>query len=493
MSKIIKIFALIAFLGIIILTESCRKDPVFNTDPSFRLEFSNDTIRFDTIFTSLGSTTLSLKVYNRSNKDIDIRTIQLMGKEASYFRITVDGDTSLFQRNVRLRAKDSLFIFIRVTIDPNNDANPLAIWDYIRFSYNNRSQDVVLSAFGQDAIFHHEIDGYFPYFDGTDTLYIPYTIADCSTPWTAGKPHVMFRYLLVQSGDELILEAGTRLHFAPDAGLIVDNGGSLKIRGEFGREVVFDGMRMDEAYRNTTGQWGRIWLFAGSINNEINWAIIRNGKIGLLVDSMANDDRTLTIENTIIDNMQSHGIWARNADILGNNLQVSNCGERLLELVGGRYAFEHCTFANYFRHLTSFRRTASVLLKNYTYSNSAEISLHPLMRADFTSCIIYGSRTEGELELDLKSETTDNYNFSYCNIRTRINTNSSRFQECQINIDPFFKNITPPNFDFDIAGPPSSQTSGVIGKGKPGSLISRDLKNRLRPWFSTIGAYEFTE
>ncbi|MCL2682005.1 MAG: hypothetical protein FWE63_00800 [Bacteroidales bacterium] len=489
MPKVIKIFILIAFLGSIILTESCRKDPVFNTDPNFRLEFSRDTIRFDTVFTSLGSTTLWLKVYNRSNKDIDIQTIELVGGEASPFRMNVSGDTLLSQRHIRLRAKDSLFIFIRVTINPNDTTNLFEEVDYIRFSFNNQTQDVVLSAFGQNAHYLHEINGSFQY----DTLNIPCIIADCSSPWTAEKPYVIFGHLLVQSGDELILEAGTRLHFAPDAGLIVDNGGSLKIRGAFGEEVIFDGMRMDEAYRNTTGQWGRIWLSAGSINNEINWAIIRNGKIGLLVDSVANDNRTLTIENTIIDNMQSHGIWARGADILGNNLQVSNCGERLLELVGGRYAFEHCTFANYFRALTSFRRTASVLLKNYTYSNGVEISLCPLVRADFTSCIIYGSRTEGELELDLKSETADNYNFSYCNIRTRINTNSSRFQNCQINMDPFFKSTSSPNFDFDIELPPSSQTSGVIGKGKPGSLISRDLKDRHRPWFSTIGAYEFTE
>jgi hypothetical protein len=491
-----KIVGLIFVFGIVIFSESCRKNPEFNTDPNFRLEFSNDTIRFDTVFTSFGSTTLWLKVYNRSDKDVDIRNIELVGREASFFRMNVNGDTSLLQTNIRLRAKDSLHIFIKVTINPNDENNPFEVLDYIRFSYNNRSQEAVLLAFGQNAIYHiPKPEDILEFTYNGDTLCLPYSIAVPEDFLTAEKPHVIYGYLLIESGDELILKAGTRLHFAPDAGLIVREGGSLKIRGEFEREVILEGMRMDAEYRNITGQWNRIWLSAGSENNEINWAIIRNGKIGLLVDSVANQDPTLIIQNTIINNMQNYGILAQGAVIRGNNLQVSNCGERLLALnIGGDYAFEHCTFANYFSGSTSFQKSTSVLLNNYyTSSDGSQTLLHPLIRADFTSCIIYGV-SQDELDLDLKSETTGNYNFSYCNIRTQINIVGKPFHNCQINVNPYFKNASNFNGDFDIVFPPSSQPSGAIAKAKPLPNIFRDLKNRPRDRNEpTIGAYEFTE
>jgi hypothetical protein len=367
--------------------------------------------------------------------------------------------------------------------------------DYIRFSFNNHAQDAVLRAFGQNAIYHiPPPENILEILYNRDTLRLPYSVAISSMFSETEKPHVIYGYLLVR--DKLILKAGTRLHFAPNSGLFVAEGGSLIVDGSFENEVIFEGLRTDRDYRHYTAQWGRIWLSAGSINNEINWAIIRNGKIGLLVDSVTNQNHTLIIQNTIIDNMQNYGILAQGATVRGNNLQITNCGDRLLALIGGDYEFEHCTFANYFRYSTSYRKTTSVLLSNYhSYleGNQVQTSRHPLTRADFTSCIIYGSQQD-ELELDLPSSnnTAGNYNFSYCNIRTSINANS-RFQNCQFNISPYFKNPSGENGNFEIVLPPSSQPSGVIAKGRPSPNTFSDLKNRRRAHFPTIGAYEFTE
>jgi hypothetical protein len=473
--KKLKIFGFILFFGSIVIIEGCRKDPVWNTDPNFKLEFSNDTIRFDTVFTSLGSTTLWLQVYNRSDKDIDIRNIELIGGENSFFRMNVNGDTSLFQTNVRLRAKDSMFVFVRVLIDSINAETPLfEILDSIRFSFNNRSQHVILQALGQNAIFHLpqkdtllEIQ-----VDSVTTLRLPFSIANPSDFLSVEKPHIIYGYLLVQN--ELILPAGIRLHFAPNAGLIVAEGGSLKVEGSFENEVIFEGMRIDANYRNSTAQWDRIWFLSGSVDNSINWAIIRNGKIGLLVDSMPTNQR-IEIKNTIIDNMQNHGIFAKNAIIRGQNLQVSNCGERLLAMIGGDYTFEHCTFANYFRS----RRMASVFLDS--------TSFYPSVNVDFISCIIYGMQQD---ELEIKVSNTQHIRFSYCNIRTRINSNNSIFQNCKINFNPNFKNPSDVNANFDIN---FSQVPSVIALGRPSPNISHDLKNRPRAHFPTIGAYEFME
>ncbi len=487
--KPLKIVGIALVLGMVFFGESCRKDPVFNTSSDFRLVYSTDTVAFDTVFTSMGSVTMLLTVHNQSDKDVEISNVELVGGDTSSFRINVDGDTSLYRRNIRLRAKDSMFIFVKVTIDPHDADNPFEIIDYLRFTYNNRSENIVLRAFGQDAIYHPVTDSIrMIYTNGErlDTLYIPYSEADCSEPWTAGKPHIIYGYLLVNNGEELILEAGTHLHFAPDAGLLVANGGSLKIRGEFGKEVILEGMRLDAGYKDQPGQWNRIWLSSGSVNNEIDWAIIRNGKIGLWVDTVSNENPSLSIQNTIIHNMQSYGIYAQSAVIRGQNLQVNNCVESLLALtIGGDYAFEHCTFANY---PDGLRKNPSILLNNYYTNNyGKDIISCPLVRADFTSCLVYGSSQE-ELGFDLDEKTEANYKFSYCLLRTERSTKDNGFENCLFNVNPQYKDDKNGNFEI------SSIKSAAFGKGKPNpclnSVLCYDLKRRSRPYSPTIGAFE---
>ena len=74
--KYLIIFIAVAFIGI----TSCKKDISFTND---HLDFSADTVLFDTVFTTVGSTTKRLKIYNRNNQPIIIDQIQLMGGENS--------------------------------------------------------------------------------------------------------------------------------------------------------------------------------------------------------------------------------------------------------------------------------------------------------------------------------------------------------------------------------------------------------------------------
>ena len=470
----------VALLGCALLFESCRVEPTFNTDPNFRLEFSSDTIKFDTVFTSLGSTTFWLQVHNRSNRDADIQRIELMGGERSQFRMSVSGVDDLVQQHVRLRANDSLRVFLTVTINPDDEANPFLMQDSIRFVVNNHLQHVILQAFGQNAHYHIPkrdtlLEIFCPI--ANDTLRLPFSDAVPSDFATSEKPHVIFGFLRVPSGETLVLNAGARLHFAPNSGLLVE--GNLQINGTYQNRVIFDGMRMDAAYRNSPGQWDRIWLSSssGSTANTIRWAIIQNGRIGLLVDSMPNINPPLIIENTVVNNMQFHGIFARNARIIGTNLQVSNAGERLLALIGGEYRFEHCTFANYFSAPNFVRRHPSVLLDS--------TSLYPVVRADFRNSIIFGTLQD---ELEIRPSQTHEIAFFFCNIRTRI-VNNQMFQNSQTgSVNPLFRVPSNVNSNFEVAA-----NSPVIGQGGPTSILW-DLRNQPRPSSSpTIGAFEFTE
>ena len=137
---------LLLLSGILILA-ACNKD-ILNTSPDFKLTFSNDSIIFDTVFTSLGSATHRLKVYNRGNSKIKISDIRLEKGAASDFRINVDGEATFDKQNVVIRGGDSLFIFARVTIDPNNVANPFVVEDRLIFNINGNEQSVKLIAWG---------------------------------------------------------------------------------------------------------------------------------------------------------------------------------------------------------------------------------------------------------------------------------------------------------------------------------------------------------
>ena len=83
------------------LWSSCQKEPIDN-NPDLTLTFSQDTIFFDTVFTSLGSTTQSFTVHNPSKDKIKISSIRLAGGEASFYRLNVDGQPALVVQDVEI-------------------------------------------------------------------------------------------------------------------------------------------------------------------------------------------------------------------------------------------------------------------------------------------------------------------------------------------------------------------------------------------------------
>ena len=134
-------------IGILVTVCACRSD--FETVASKGdLVFSQDTIYLDTVFSTIGSSTFQLKVYNKSNEDISIPSIQLGKGLNSKYRMTVDGMSGnqgkLFQ-NVTLLAKDSLYIFIETTVNAA-DANPsdFLYTDQIEFDSGVNLQKVAL-------------------------------------------------------------------------------------------------------------------------------------------------------------------------------------------------------------------------------------------------------------------------------------------------------------------------------------------------------------
>lgn len=393
---------------------SCRKDSILS-DHSAKLSFSDDKILFDTIFTTIGSTTKQLKVFNSNNQKIIISSIQLANGKSSNFRLNVNGTHGITYTNVEIAAKDSIFIFVEVTVNPNNANSPMVITDSILFETNGNTQNVDLVAWGQDAYFHYP------------SKEKGYSVINCGDVWQKGKPHVIYGYAIVAPDCQLTISEGTNIYFHKNSVLLIDSAATLVVNGTLTYPVTFQGDRLEQSYKNLPGQWDRIWLSALSRFNRINYAIIKNGNVGLQIDTVYNSSPTLTLSNTIIENMAGAALYAQGSYIKATNCVFANCGQYLAALtIGGDYSFRHCTFANYWSANYGERKTPSILLTNYYTDASGGIQIRALNNAYFGNCIIYGN-IDNELGFDSKSSGKFDYKFDYCLLKTTENTTASNY------------------------------------------------------------------
>ena len=278
---------------------SCKKDKDFTKD---HLDFSTDTLLFDTVFTTVGSTTERFKIYNRNIGTIRIDEIELMGGASSPFRINFDGVPGIYHQNIEVPGNDSLFGFVEVTLQVNNATNPLVISDSIRFLTNGLNQYLKLDVWGQDAYFH------------TNEL-----VADEIEMWNNDKPHVLYGIAAVgypglDSNLTLTIPAGTRIYAHKNARLLVYKS-SLKIEGSLGNEVTFQGDRLESFYDDITGQWWGIQLIEAEASS-INYANIRNAVIGIGVYETPLGDFSLS--NSIIDNSNFFNLHVSDGGRLAN-------------------------------------------------------------------------------------------------------------------------------------------------------------------------------
>jgi len=451
---------------------SCEKED-FNTSVTANLEFSQDTILFDTIFTSIGSATQRLTVKNPYNKNLKISSIYLAGGENSQYRLNIDGYPGTRLDNIELREKDSLYIFVEVTIDPNNSSLPLVVKDSIIFSFNDKMQDLDLIAWGQDVnIINGEIIG-------TET-------------WNNNKPYLIYNSMLVDTNSTLTIEQGAILHFHKNSRLYV--AGTIVANGTFESPVIFQGDRLEYDYDDIPGQWDGIWLMAGSKDNIFNFTEIKNAIIGIQVDTLANLSKpTLQLSNSKVENMTSTGIYAQGSTILAYNNLISNCGQYAVALtIGGSYEFYHCTIGNYWGFST--RTTPSLIMNNYYIDVNNRVQLRPLTKALFGNCIIYGNKeSEIYIDKDPNDEGVLNYKFDHSLIKVDSDFSTSdpeNFQNIIVNKDPEFKD--PFNGDFELD---TLSIAKDFGSLEYGSMFPYDInmENRIVDNKPDLGAFERIE
>lgn len=495
----------ISFIALILLIamSSCRKD--FETIPNFgSLHFSKDTVYLDTVFSTIGSSTYNLKVYNKSSKAISIPSIELANGTSSNYRLNVDGIPGKQFQDIDILANDSLYVFIETTVDASSVTNPLYT-DKIVFDTGVNAQEVALVTLVQDATFLYpgrnantlEIDSLVI---GGNKFSQGRFLNDSELIFTNQKPYVVYGYIGVPKNKTLQIDAGAKIHFHQNSGLIVDSKASLKINGTLTEPVIIEGDRLEPNFSEVPGQWGAIWLRAGSTGNRIDYTTIKNGTIGILVDSIGSPTLpTLSIKNSQIYNQSSFGILGRETHIKGENLVIGNTGQiSLAATIGGKYHFTHCTFANYWTG--SFRDAPAVLVTNYfNYTNNSDQEItetRDLVAADFINCIIDGNNN---IELIFDKADGSQFNYSVKNSMLRFNDVNNNFtaiteldfedqnhyQNNILNGTPNFKN--PFLNDFFIG----TDNSGV-GKAalNAAQSIPLDLLGKDRTSSPDMGAYQ---
>jgi len=498
-------YTLFFFIVTLLIFSSCRKD--FSAElSSSELSFSKDTVYLDTVFTNIGSSTYNLKVYNKSNNAISIPTIKLGRGENSFYRLNVDGTPGKYFENIEILAKDSIYIFVETTINYNQVTNPIYT-DSIVFDAGEKLQDVKLVTLVKDAHFLYpskDSNGFIETLtigtdtEGNETKIQGFYLND-NTVFTNEKPYVIYGYCAIAEGKTLTIEAGAKLHFHSNSGLIATKNASLIINGELNNEVIIEGDRLEPQFSDIPGQWGTLWLRAGSKNHNINYTIIKNASAGIIMDSIgSNSSPTLTIKNSQIYNSANYGILGRETNIKGENLAINNSGQSSLAcIIGGRYNFTHSTFTNFWDN--SLRQFPSVLINNYfTYieNNTEIVETRDLVEANFTNCIIDGNNS---IELILDKIEGALFNYTFTNNLIKFNDINSSFSEIEEynfeNTSHYIENIFNGNSDFK--SPYTNQlfigenSEGIQKANTQGSiLVPFDILGIQRTLPADIGAYQ---
>lgn len=388
---------LIAASAVLMLffTISCSSDESFTTSQSAVLTFSEDTVNFDTIFTTFGSSTQNIRVFNNNKDGVRIQNIRLASNGESGFRVNVDGVMGTSFSDLELKGNDSVYVFVEVTIPETKSDTPVQIKDSLLFTLESGvQQKVLLIASGQDAIVYKSL------------------VINNDSTFSSTKPYIIYDSLTVAEGAKLTLMPGTKLYFHSGAGLKVK--GTLESIGTVENPVVMRGDRTDNLlsylpYDRVNSQWDGVELYSTSKNNLIDHTDIHSGTFGIKCDSTGFADDKLILTNSVIHNVTGHGLQSTCNKIGVSNTQISNCGGDCVNLNGGDYTFIHCTIAQFY----PWDADRGAALRFAATEN------HPLQKCDFINSIITGI---GKDELygtpPIKKEIPFVYSFVRCLLHT---------------------------------------------------------------------------
>ena len=334
-----------------------------------------DTVRMDTVFSTVPTSTRSFWVYNKSGDGIRCTSVRLANGNQTGFRVNVDGEylspTAGYQvQNVEIRNKDSIRVFVELTSPTNGKDGPQLIEDNLVFTLESGvEQRINLNAYTWDAQLMRNV-----------------VISSDSTIGGGTKPIVIYGGLRVDSLATLHITAGTTLYFNSDAGINVY--GRLVSEGAADNNIILRGDRTDKMfdylpYDMVSGQWKGIVFHSSSYDNVINYTDIHSTFDGIVCDSSDVSKMKLQLFNSTVHNCQGYGLKTVSCKVDVRNCQITNTLQDCVAILGGNVNLTHCTIAQFY----PFDSNRGVALRYANHSDDVKL---PLERMDCVNTIVTG-------------------------------------------------------------------------------------------------------
>jgi hypothetical protein len=459
---------LLISISMLILFLACKKES-FITSADAQVSITADSIKFDTVFTTTGSITQFFKIINENDQKLRLGSVKLMGGSTSFFKINVDGYTGPDVHNIEIEKRDSVYVFVSVSISQNTADLPFIVRDSIQVSFNGNTRYVQLEAWGQNAHFFRNKK------------------ITADETWNNDLPYVILGSLTVEPYQKLTINKGCRIYVHADAPILVD--GTLEVNGEkdTADRVYFRGDRLDEPYNDFPAGWPGIYFRASSKDNVFNYAVIKNAYQALAVqDPAPNANPKLTLNECIVDNAYDAGIIALNSSIRARNSLVSNCGKNVILAKGGDYQFTHCTVVS-ISNSYILHRDPVLFVSNYILVNNNPVTAN--LSALFRNCIFWGQNgtVEDEVVVAKNGSTVFNVNFDY-NL-WKVQTLPANITSSQIinNQDPLFDSVNTSRRHYDFR---LKENSPAKEKGTNAGVVL-DLDGKPRPvGLPDLGCFE---
>lgn len=464
-----------------VMAASCDDYDKWSTSPQTRLTMSADTLAWDTLISTVPSTTKVLTVYNKNDSGIRINLIGLGKKAQSPFRVNVDGQ-SLYQgegSDFEVRRKDSIVIRLECTLPETGQSQPVRLTDELFFTLESGvQQSVVLTADAQDAYMIRAL------------------VLKNDSVFLTDKPYVIYDSLVVDSGAQLTLPAGATLMFHDKAGL--DVYGTLTAIGEQDQPVIFRGDRTDRMfpylpYDNTPGRWEGIRFRSSSVNNRMNHCDVHSGNYGIICDSTDLSELQLLMENSVVHNIAGDGLNFTGTSAVVTNSQISNTLGTTVYIYGGAYQFIHCTIAQFYP-FEAERGDALYL------ANQADSIYNHLHMAHFINCVITGYGDDVIMGSIIEGQDYQcDYLFDHCFLNTPAVENDERYvnvvwddEDQPLRHEENFKLFDSDNFLYDFT-PDSLSSIRDMALPQAAELFPNDRLGRCRTCDSIpdAGCYEY--
>ncbi len=368
---------LVGVLGILLSLASCRpQDEVVTESPRDVLYTSADTIRFDTVITTLWSPTRRLRIFNPNDQAVTISSISLGPNSPFELQMYVNGRPGNMQSDILLRGKDSLLILLNVNLRSTQAGLPFLLRDSIRIQTKGLSQAkiVQVEAWGQNAIF----------FDGDSIT--------SSTTWAdQERPYYIKNSFLVPEGKTLTIKEGVRVYSFESSNLLVL--GKLLVQGTDAKPVIFTGTRQEARFDLQPNQWGAIAILGNSRGNRIEHAIIKNGLRGIQIGvPQTTNQPDCYISNCLIRAHQDWGICAFGGKVEAiNNIILDASINAVGFYQGGDYTLIHNTIG--YSNAFGFKRDYPALLVTDFYEYAQSQFSSGKLTFTMLNNLVYGSRS----------------------------------------------------------------------------------------------------